>query len=308
MNGNENRDPRRVPPAQGSRNDRLRRSRNGRKRRARRREALLIGSAVTLLLAVAVVCFIFLFRVQNIAVVDASQQRYSNEQIATASDIRIGESLVFLKTSAAEDRIERALPYIETAVVRRSFPTTARITVTYARPAMAIRADAGYIVLSAKGKVLQTGAPAVSDYVAELRGVTAVEAVPGENVVFTDENAFDNVTSLAGAFAAAGYLNVTAYDVGDMQNITVEIDYKIDVKLGNANRVDKKLAFGKEVLTRTLEDAKHSSSKLVVDLTSENTAFVRSQRDIDEAAEAALPMLPEEEIESMEDAGNDSND
>ena len=295
MDGKEKNIDRRAQSAQGTRNDRLKRSMHGRRRQARRKEALLIGSAVVLLFAVALACFIFLFRVQEINVTGVSQQRYTNAQIAEASGIRTGESMAFLKKDAAAARIERALPYIETAAVRRGFPNTVRISVTYARPALAVRAEAGYIVLSAKGKVLQVGAPAVSDYVAELRGVTVAEATPGENVKFTDEAAFGNVTSLTGAFAAAGYLNVTAYDVSDMQNITVEVDYKIDVKLGNASRVEKKLAFGKEVLVRTLEDARHSSSRLVVDLTTEGTAFVRSQRDIDEASKNALVPLPEEE-------------
>lgn len=316
MENGENRNVRRrqTPPA--SRNDQLRHSKSGRKRRAKRRETLLVGSAVTLLLAMAILCFLFLFRVQDIVVTDTSQQRYTNAQIAEASEIRIGESLFFLKTDAAAERIERALPYIETASVKRGFPTSAQITVSYARPAMAIYSDGGYIILSAKGKVLQTGAPAVSDYVAELLGVTVVGAVPGEYVAFAEEGAFENVTSLAGAFAKAGYLNVTAYDVRDPQNIVVEVDYKIDVKLGNVNRVEEKLAFGKEVLLRTLEDARRSPSKIVVDLTTENTAFVRSQRDIDEAASEAHTTLAEEgsetgimsDAEILTDAAAESDD
>ena len=302
MNGNGSNGGRQAQDAPGTRNDRLKRSTRGRRRQARRKETFLIGCAVVLLVAVAAVCFLFLFRVQEIAVTDASQQRYTGEQIAAASGIEIGENISFLKTDEAAARIERTLPYIETASVRRGFPSTVHITVTYARPAVAIPTDGGYIVLNAKGKVLQVGAPAVSDYVAELRGVTATQAEPGENVVFAQEDAFENVTALVGAFNDAGYLNVTAYDVSDLQNILVEVDYKIDVKLGNVNRVEKKLAFGKEVLLRTLENAKRSTSRFVVDLTSGDTAYVRSQRDIDEAASAALTTLPAEADEAVDAA------
>ena len=275
-----------LPTGGGTQNDRLKESKSGRVKKTRRKERMLMGSAVILLLALAMICLLLFFKVQEITVVDSAQQRYSNDALIAASGIETGDSMLWLKEEDAAARLVTDLPFLESAQVKKKFPSRVEITVTYARPAMAIKADDGYILLSVEGKVLQTGVGALSDYVAELRGATVAKAAPGENVVFTDEALFGQVTTLAKAFADAGYLNVTVYDVSDLQNVTVEVEYKVDVKLGSIGKVEGKLAFGKEVIARSLADSRHSSSKVVVDLTTENTAYVRSQADIDAAANA----------------------
>ncbi len=279
----------------GTKNDRLKQSKNGRIKKTRRKESFFMGIAVILLLALAVMCLLLFFKVQDISVVDSAQQRYTDEELIAASGIEIGNSMLWLKEEAAAERMVTVLPYLAQAQVKKKYPTKVEITVTYARPAMAVKADAGYILLSADGKVLQTGVTVLSDYVAELQGAEVADATPGKDVVFKDAGKFMQVTTLARAFADAGYLNVTVYDVSDLQNITVEVEYKVDVKLGNIGKVEGKLAFGKEVIARSLADAKHSSSKIVVDLTTENAAYVRSQADIDAAEEARQSIAASEE-------------
>ena len=297
-----------VPANAVSQNDRLRHSRHGRRKRARRKETLAAVGAVTLLFAVALLCFLFFFKVQHIEVSDPAQQRYTNEQIAEASGIRIGENLFLLKTGAAEERLKQALPFLENVTVKRKFPSSVTVSVTYARPAMAVPDAGGYILLNAEGKVLQTGVRALSDFVAELRGVTVSAATPGEPVQFGEEGMFETVTGLARAFAQAGFLDVTVYDVSDLQNVTVEVNYKIDVKLGSAARAAEKLALAKAVIEKSLAEAARSASKLVVDLTVEGRAFVRTQSNIDKANEPPADPdadpgaeLPEGETEAETD-------
>ena len=268
----------------GSHNDRLKQSKSGRIKKTRRKELALMGSAAILLLALFIICLLLFFKVQEVRVVDSAQQRYTEAEVIEASGVRAGDSMLWLKEESAAQKILEALPFLAQAEVRKKFPSAVEITVTYARPAMAIAQDGGYILLSAEGKVLQAGVTALADDGAELRGAAVKEAVPGRDVVFTEEGLFEQVTALTKAFADAGYLNVTVYDVSDLQNITVEVEYKVDVKLGSISRVEGKLAFGKEVIERSLADAKYSASKVVVDLTNENRAYVRSQADIDAAA------------------------
>ena len=244
---------------------------------------MLIG-ALALVAAAAVVCFLFFFKVRQVSVVNPAE-RYSDAQIAEISGINPGDGLMRIKTSAVSARIEQALPYVERAKLRRRFPDEVEISVEYARAALAVPYENGYALLSGRCKVLETGATALSDYVAIVSGVEIVSPEPGRAAQFTDPDMFTYLSGLVGAFADNGFLNVTAYDLTDLYNVTVEIDYKIDVKLGAIGKAESKLRFGKEVIDRTLADALLSPQKLIVDLTTEHAAYVRSK----DAAEATSP-------------------
>ncbi|MBQ7687601.1 MAG: FtsQ-type POTRA domain-containing protein [Clostridia bacterium] len=288
-------------PVPGSRNEQMNHSKKGRRKKARRREAIMVGSALVMVFAVAAVCFVFFFKVQQVSVVN-SAARYADETILEASGIETGSSMLRIKPAAVSQRIEYALPYVEKAVVKRHFPDKVTVTVTYARASLAVETAGGYVLMNDACKVLQTGVKNLSDYTALVSGVEIAAAEPGRTVEFTNPALLADVSGLALAFADAGFLNVTAYDLSDRFNVTVEIDYRVDVKLGSLSAAADKLTFGKAVIDSALQDAATASAKLIVDLTTENTAYVRNKEDAErttapaepETAEDGTPIEPEE--------------
>ncbi len=276
-------------PNAGSLGVRMRDSKQKRISARKKRDRLLVGgAALVLLAALVVISLIFFYKVRNVAISDEKHLRYTDAEILGASGIRTGDSLLWLKTEEVARGIEERLPYLENVRVRRVFPFDVEISVSYARPAMAYQGKDGAVLLSASGKVLQTGVREVSDYVARLAGVEITSAVPGRPAVFAGDDTFRCVTETATAFADAGYLNVTVYDFSDTENVTVEVDYRVDVLLGRIDSVKEKLAFGKKVIDDSLEKTKDSDEKLVVDMKAvDKKAFVRTQSEIDGAREAA---------------------
>ena len=120
---------------------------------------------------------------------------------------------------------------------------------------------------------------------AELVGVSVDEAEVGSRVRFTDADMFTYVTGLVSDFEKAGYNNLTLLDFSDMNNVSAEVDYRIVVKLGSISKVSSRLNFGKKVIDENLINT--ASGRLVVDLTQDGKAYVRSEKNIEAAQQAA---------------------
>ena len=199
---------------------------------------------------------------------------------------RYGESLLRISKKTIRSKICRTLPYVGDVAVKISLPDTVTLRVTYTQAKLSVAEPGGYTLLDSRGKVLQTGVAEPPDYAAVLTGVTLASAVPGETVAFEGENMFKYVTELTAAFEENGIDGVTAIDLSDLSNVVAELNYNTDLKLGPIAKAAEKLPFGKEVIRRTMQQSRGTSAKLVIDITGD-TAYVRSQDDIDAGAQAA---------------------
>lgn len=274
------------PDVLQSKSERIQASAESRKKRKRRAE-IRIGALILLfILVVAAVFSVFFFKVQEITVINEAI-RYSDAQILAVAGIETEESLLTLNSGAISSRIEKRLPYIGSAKITRRIPDKVEIAVVYTKASIAVEWEDGYVLLDNSGKVLQTGVQMLSDYTAVLYGGTLKEAVPGEKAVFEESDLLTYITGLSKSFEKYGFHNVTAYDLTDISDVVVEVNYNTDLKLGSISKAESKLKFGKEVIDRTIAQTRGSASKLVVDLTADNTAYVRTQDDIDAAKEAA---------------------
>ena len=264
----------------------LKRSSGKRKRKRRRRDAFIIVCALLLLASVgAAFSLKFLFKTESVAV-ENSAERYNDERILEAAGIKTGGGLFDFSAKNAEKKVEKTLPYIGKCTIKRRLPDTVAVTVEYTRPAMAAQTAGGYILIDKNGKVLEQVSTLPADYIAVLKGVTVTGGVPGETVAVEGENVLQYISELACAFDENGIKNVTAYSIAENGDVTVEIDYNTDLKLGVLSKAASKVRFAKEVLAdNPLSPA--DGDRNVIDITDGTTAYVRSQKDIDAASEAA---------------------
>lgn len=298
MTGEQNR--RRAPAPQTSRSDKIKSSSRKRKRKNHKKNGFIYLVLILLVIAAGVgVSFTVIFNTENIAVENPAV-RYSDEAIIKASGISVGDNMPGMNVNRIARDIEKKLPYIGGVRIKRGIDSTVTISVEYTRAALAVETVSGYVILNASGKVLEKGVGEPADYVAEVIGAEIESAETGETVVFTDDDMFTYITGLASDFENAGYRNVTQLDFTDLQNIRAEIDYRVSVKLGNITKAASKLRFGKAVIDENLGSA--SSGRLIVDLTQDGTAFVRSEENI--AAAQKSPEENENPADEQESAGN----
>ncbi len=269
-----------------NRGSELKRSSGKRKKKKRRRDAFIIVCALLLLASVgAAFSLKFLFKTESIAV-ENSAERYSDESILESAGIKTGVGLFDFSAEKAARKVEKQLPYIGKCTVKRRLPDTVAVTVEYTRPAMAAQTAGGYILIDKNGKVLEQVSTLPADYIAVLKGVSVTGGVPGETVAVEGENVLQYISELACAFDENGIKNITAYSISENGDITAEIDYVTDLKLGTLSKAPSKVRFAKEVLADN-SASPADGDRTVIDITEGTKAYVRSQKAIDAASEAA---------------------
>lgn len=280
---NRRADMRDAPSNRGSE---LKRSSAGRKRRKKRRDTFIIACALLLLVAVGGgVALKFLFKTESIAL-ENTAERYSDERILEAAGIKTGGELFGFSAKKAAEKVEKQLPYIGKCTIKRRLPDTVAVTVEYTTPAMAAEVAGGYLLIDKNGKVLEQVSALPTDYIAVLKGVTVTGGVPGEIVSVDGDNILQYISELACAFDDNGIKNVTAFTLSENGDVTVEVDFNTDLRLGVLSKASSKVRFAREVLADN-SGSGTAENRTVIDMTDGTKAYVRSQKDIIAASEAA---------------------
>lgn len=256
-------------------NDERRRQRALRARKRRRRQRLLLAAVVTVLLLIVgvILSLTVFFHIESIAV--AGDEIYDPEQIIEASGITVGENLFLLSKKDAAAAIEQALPYVETAEIKRSLSCTVTIQITAAKAVGALDNGEYYTLLSSAGKALENGVVSLPDGVFVVKAGEVKRADPGEYVTFAQENAFEDLVHTFDAFAAANFSDVTELDVRDRTNIKARYKDRINLELGEVSSLPDKMSF----VTATLERCETNTPnfKGTIDFTIDKKAYQNAE-------------------------------
>lgn len=263
------------PGESNSRSERVRISAERRKRKKRRRDAFIVFILIVMLGAVATVLSTTVFFKAEEILVDNQSDRYSMEQIAAASGLSAGDNMLTAKLDKAAEDIEKNLPYIREANVRRKWPDAFFIEVSYTDTVLAVQKGGAFVYIDVDGKVLETDIAQPDASVAIVTGAFAGSAVPGSLVELTDEKTLSSLLQIISVLCENGITDITAVDVSNPTDIIVELDHRIEVKLGAASNAADKIAFGKAVIEKNMSGAK--TKKLIIDLTTDAKAFVREK-------------------------------
>lgn len=258
-------------------NDERRRLRAERAKKRRRRRNLLIGTVLTVvILTVGIaLCLTVFFKIANIEV--TGDEIYNAEQIIEASGITVGENMFLTSAKNAAAAIEKDLPYVEKAEIKRSLSCTVTITVTKATAAAALADGDAYILLNASGKVLEDGVVALSDDILVLEAGVVSSAVPGELVIFENESAASDFVSVFAALQNGGITGLTQLDVRDRLQITATYQNRIVLKLGEAASVANKTDFIKATLDRCEQNT--PGFKGSIDFSIDKKAFQNAEEE-----------------------------
>ncbi len=235
----------------------------------------------------AVIIFLILsttvfFKINTITVKGSSI--YTAEEICTASGIKSGSNLIRTNMSKAAANIENTLIYIETAELKRSFPSGVVITVRPCREAISAEYEDGFCLLSEKGKVLKTSDAPFPDtvviYGARTKPVTeeweeteavsdtgnVTSATEKDEAVVEDNGETTPIPTVGSHFECtkanrteifyrlvnvakssfAGLAN--NFDMTDHHNISCVYDNRITVEFGAVTELDYKIKLASEIL------------------------------------------------------------
>ncbi len=273
-------------------------SRRKKKYKRRRKTAVYL----LLLFFVCVVCLILsvtvFFNTNEIKVV--GNERYTVEQIITASGIKNGDNLLRMNKEKISDRIVSKLPYASEIRIIRELPSSVTIKVTEAKPMCKyLIGESRYALLSDALKIMEITSV---DYenVATLSGVALGVGEEGEIAATESDISQKILLDLLTMLKQNDIINITEIRFLSAINTSLVIDGRVTVKLGGNTDLDYKLKMVKKYLTDSLP----SAGDWTLDITSGDKLYV-SRTVIASTEEEDSPEetdTPDEDSDSSEES------
>lgn len=210
-----------------------------RRRKKRRNPIISILSALlicgALLLGISVFFKISVIRAEG-------SIRYSQEQVISASGIKIGDNLFFVNKFDAISKIFKSLPYIDEATISKDLPNVLVIRVTDARPVAFVRSGDNYWLLDKSCKLLEkVGSDAVTGV--SIIGLTPIQPVAGQKLEpgEAQKPKVAYIEAVLGELLERDMLSEVSYiDINSVGDLSFDYKERFRVKVGkNENLPDK---------------------------------------------------------------------
>ena len=206
---------------------------NKRRRRRRSSGALYITLVAAVVVFALIIGMGVFFKVSEIDVTGVSV--YDPEDVIKASGIEQGDSIFFIRESAAVINI-KALPYIDEVRIVRSLPDSVTIQVTECYPLAAVNAEGSWWIVDKNAKVLEETTSAGAGSYIELLGVEPIMPSVGGTLALGDDQTVKlaYLKEVLTTILDWGYQDeVTSVDMSNISSIKVVYkDFRIDVGKG----------------------------------------------------------------------------
>ncbi|MCR5484436.1 MAG: FtsQ-type POTRA domain-containing protein [Clostridiales bacterium] len=275
----------------------------------RRRTAKLIR---IMKIAVPVVLFILLllilsltvfFKIKTINVTMTDDTVYSEEEIQKGCGIRYGEHNLFMSDiEVIRQRLEKRLPYIGKAVVKRHFPSSIDVTVTPTITAAAIDCKSGYLLIDKNGKMLEF-TNAVPKAVLILRCTDKFDIDVGSMIKFkNDDLTLKLYKEILDEIEKTKIKDITLVDIRVPQSIKLMYQNRLTLYLGTDTMLEKKLLTA--IKTLRYEDDGSKTKTGTIDLRTVGVAYVKDTGEKeDEASDDG-----DEAVTEAENSGGNQNE
>lgn len=217
--------------------------------------------------------------------------RYTAEEIIAASGLKKGDNLLHISTSDAEKSVVESLAYIDSAQVKKRFPTKVKITVAESEKWFAVVQDGKTAVVSRGGKIIDSSPDSsivqVTGYEAKLLDVGEMleSDVAGKNGI--PEEVLD-------AADKAGLSGISAIDMTDRFSLVVSCGSRITLELGNITDISTKLNIAAGVIKSEISP----TDEVILNIVDPDKVVCRSANAVSELPE--LPPVPSQTEESAQ--------
>ena len=234
----------------------------------RNRFLLRLATAAAVVLALFAGMSIF-FKVDSTKILVAGAEKYTAWDVAEASGVRNGDSLLGLSKAKIGAKICKKLPYVDSVRVGIKLPDTVHIEIKERSVAYAASDTmSNWWLLNAEGRIIDKADAAGVKSHTQILGVKRQGAMVGERAVAseaapttpTDAPALpvvagkvllENALRLIGALEKNGVMgNVDSVDVSDLSRLTLVYEDRFQINLGDNTKMDYKIASVKAVIKK----------------------------------------------------------
>ncbi len=205
-----------------------------------RRKRLKIAFILFLIMAIitlAIMCFTIFFPIQRINV--SGSEIYSKSQIIKASKITTQDNLFVVSEEKIEQNIRKKLPYVDEVKLKRVLPDAVILTITDAKEYAYYYSNDEYVILSENGYILKKQAEKAEN-VFEIV-TSGIEGEVGEKAVYKNIAEEELISTLKNSISKHN-LNIDKIDVSNILQISLEVEGRFTVILGNTDYIQEKMA------------------------------------------------------------------
>lgn len=251
------------------------------------RRILIYSSIFAAVLVIGVVLSLtVLFKTEKIEV--EGDKYYYEDQIIAFSGVELQQNIIVGAFSSTPENISANLPYVEKAEISFAIPDTITIKITDAIPSYVIKNGEKYLLISSKGRILDS-VDSNKDKLPELKCDKLESTKAGDYVSFSDENVPDILEDVSESLTANDVKNITAFDVTDTANITLEYDKRITINIGLPEDIDYKIRTAMTIISNKLDPNNTGTIAGKLDVSSCNTTKVSRYKPAETAVPTTAP-------------------
>lgn len=214
------------------------------------------------LIVFVVLSLTVLFNIETVIVTGNSI--YSAEEIIAVSGLASGDNMIRKNMSKCEESITSQLIYIETATVKRSFPSSIKIIIKPCVETANLESEEGFFVISKFGKILRhTNEP-------DLNLLTFYGANPKEEMAIgmqfesADNKKTDNIFELIDKLNSSSMSGkVSSFDITDRLNISCIYENRVTIEMGSVSELDYKFKAAENILTTKISEHTEGTMKIL---------------------------------------------
>lgn len=238
----------------------------------KRRRIALYSSIVAVVVIVGVVLSLtVLFKTEKIEI--EGNTFYNDDQIIAFSGVEKQENIFVAAMTGTPEKITQSLVYIEEASLGVSVPDTVIIKLTPAVPSYVIKNGSGYLLISAKGRILEEISEN-KDKLPELKCSKLKSTKIGDYVSFEDDSVPEILAEISNCLQTNKIKEITGFDVTDTSNITLDYDHRISINIGLPEDIDYKIRTAMAIINEKLDPNNTGTITGTLDVSACNTTKI----------------------------------
>ena len=220
-------------------------------KQVRMRRILITAATLIAVIAIGVILsFTVLFKTENIIVEGCSY--YYDDQIISYSNVTLQQNIFIAKMNSTPQEIIDNFAYVEDAKVDFNIPDTVTITITDAVPSYYMVEGNNYLLVSAKGRVLERTANKPDNIPELICGEVSGKEV-GSYINFDDPTVPEILSKVAKSLADNEFTGIIGFDVTNTAEITLNYEGRIRINLGVSEDLDYKLRTAQAIIDKKLD-------------------------------------------------------
>ena len=209
-----------------------------------------------------------IFYIRNIIVTGNSH--YEENEIMTASGIKMGNNLLFVNSKNSEKEVYDKLPYVEKVEINKKWPGSIEINITTGSPCYFIEYENEYFIMSKNDKFLEKTVEIPPELIF-VKGVELEKEKSG-NIKFKDQKVKESIFKIIDAFRSNELNFLNEIDASNLNDIKITYDHRIKILIGSEEDLNYKLLTAKEIIMNKISVSEKGTLNLKT-LKKENRSY-----------------------------------